>query len=384
MRQMAISTISRPFTRAEGEEVGGGVLGEDAIWSHRWYVQLTAIGDGGPTLDDGTEVPLGGTQVGESKYWIGDYTVEPENGGVGVFAHEFGHDLGLPDLYDISGNAGGAENSTGFWTLMSSGSYGNDGKRDIGTKPTHMGAWEKFQLGWLDYEVATAGVRSEHTLGPAEGTSKNAAQALFVLLPDKEVTIDLGPPFAGANFYYSGSGNDLDNLLYKEATLPAGAALAAKVRYEIELDWDYAYVVVSDDGGATWTPVETNLSTDTDPNGQNFGHGITGSSGGAWVDLTADLSAYGGQTVLVGFRYWTDGAAVESGFAIDDISIAGGAADGAEADGGWTFDPAEGGFRVTTGTEQQSYFNAYVAENRQYRGYDKSLKTGPYNFGFAE
>ena len=54
-------------------------------------------------------------------YWVGDYTVEPENGGVGVFAHEFGHDLGLPDLYDTSGNTGGAENSTGFWTIVVAG-----------------------------------------------------------------------------------------------------------------------------------------------------------------------------------------------------------------------------------------------------------------------
>jgi immune inhibitor A len=364
----------------EGEETGGGVLGEDAIWSHRWAV-LEGVGETGPTLDDGTLVPFGGTPVGESKYWIGDYTIEPENGGVGVFAHEFAHDLGLPDLYDTSGNTGGAENSTGFWTLMSSGSYGNNGRRDIGTKPTHMGVWEKFQLGWLNYEVAFAGEASQHKLGPAEFNT-NSAQALFVVLPDKEVQVDLGAPYAGSNFYYSGSGNDLDNLMYKEVALPAGAALTAKVRYQIEEGWDYAYVVVSDDGGATWTGVETNLSTDDDPHGQNFGNGITGSSGGEWVDLTADLSAYGGQTVLVGFRYWTDGAAVEPGFSIDEISIAGGAADGAETDGGWTFDPEEGGFRVTTGTETQAYFNAYVAENRGYRGYDNSLKTGPYNFGF--
>ena len=53
--------------------------------------------------------------IGDSGIWIGDYTTEPENGGLGVFAHEFGHDLGLPDLYDTAGG----DNGTGFWTLMS-------------------------------------------------------------------------------------------------------------------------------------------------------------------------------------------------------------------------------------------------------------------------
>jgi hypothetical protein len=37
--------------------------------------------------------------------------------------------------------------------------------------------------------------------------------------------------------------------------------------------------VVSTDGGATWANIETDKSTTTDPNGQNFGFGITGSSG---------------------------------------------------------------------------------------------------------
>ena len=46
-------------------------------------------------------------------------------------------------------------------------------------------------------------------------------------------------------------------------------------------------------------------------------------------------------------------------------------------DEGWTLD----GFLRATGDEVQSFFNAYVLENRQYDGYDKSLKTA-YNFGF--
>jgi immune inhibitor A len=361
----------------EGEEAGGGVYGADAIWSHRWYVQLTCIGCGGPTLDDGTVVPFGGTQIGGSKYWIGDYTVEPENGGVGVFAHEFAHDLGLPDLYNTAGGGAAAENSTAFWTLMSSGSWLSDGSEDIGSKPGHMGAWEKFQLGWLNYEVAFAGQKSEHKLGPAETNTKQA-QGLFVVLPDKEVLTTIGAPYAGQYFYYSGAGNNLDNFMYKSVNLPANSVLTAQVQYDIELDWDYAYVVVSTDGGGTWTGVPTNHSTTSNPNGQNFGNGITGNSGG-WASLTADLSAYTGE-VLLGFRYWTDVAVIEPGFMVDEISINGSPPDGAESEAGWTFD----GFRVSTGSETSFHFNAYVAAFRQYRGYDDSLRTGPYNFGFLD
>src|SRR4029079_16809983 len=83
--------------------------------------------------------------LGDSGLWIGDYTTEPENGGLGVFAHEFGHDLGLPDLYDTNGG----DNSTGFWTLMSGGSWLNHGTDSIGTTPGYMGPWETLQLRWL-------------------------------------------------------------------------------------------------------------------------------------------------------------------------------------------------------------------------------------------
>ena len=102
----------------------------------------------------------------------------------GVFAHEFGHDLGLPDLYDTSGNTGGAENSTGFWTLYSSGSYGSTGipAEGIGSKPIPMSAYEKIYLGWSDYTVVGYGQKASVKLGPATATTKQAQQ-LVVLLP---------------------------------------------------------------------------------------------------------------------------------------------------------------------------------------------------------
>ena len=82
----------------EGEETGGGAQGTDAIWSHRWYAYFPGTTPG----PDGTGPnALQGVRIGGSNYWVGDYTIEPENGGVGVFAHEFAHDLGLPDLYAI-------------------------------------------------------------------------------------------------------------------------------------------------------------------------------------------------------------------------------------------------------------------------------------------
>jgi immune inhibitor A len=351
----------------EGEEAGGGALGATAIWSHSWYAHSDLIGIAGPDFNK-----LGGIQIGNSNYWVGKYTIQPENGGVGVFTHEFGHDLGLPDLYDTSGG----ENGTGFWTLMSSGSWLDEGKDTIGNKPSHMGAWEKFQLGWLNYEVARAGQKSEHRLGPMEFNTKQA-QGLFVILPKKPVETNLGAPYAGSYYYYSGSGDNLDNFMFKAFNLPAGATLSAKVKYSIELDWDYAYLVYSSDNGATWQSLETNLSTTANPNGQNFGYGITGISSG-WVDLTANLPA---GDVLLGFRYWTDAAAGGFGFMIDDINITGYPTDGAEADAGWTFKPTTG-FHVTTGKETALYSHYYVAEYRAYWGYDTTLRVGPYFFGY--
>ena len=353
----------------EGEEAGGGALGDLAIWSHSWYAEPAGIGSQGPSSD----YLLGGIQVGDSGYWIGDYTIQPENGGVGVFTHEFTHDLGLPDMYDYYG-----ENGTGFWTLMSSGSWLSDSEYDIGSKPNHLTAWEKFQLGWLNYEVARYGVKSQHKLGPAEYTTKQA-QGLFVILPKKEVVNEIAEPYAGEYFYYSGSGDNLNNFMYRPVTLAPGSSLTAKVNLQIEEDWDYAYLVVSTDGGATWASVETNLSRTTNPYGQNFGYGITGWSSG-WVDLSADLSAFTGD-VLVGFRYWTDVAYIDPGFMVDEIAISGEPVYGAEsADEGWTFV----GFRRSTGTETGMFSHYYVAEFRQYKGYDATMKVGPYNFGFLD
>lgn len=362
-----------------GEETGGGAQGDDAIWSHRWYAFYNLIGSAGPSFNKAGGIPIGNTGL-----WIGDYTIEPENGGVGVFSHEFGHDLGLPDEYDTSGNTGGAENGTGFWTNWSSGSYGNNGDpaEGIGDRPFHASAWDKLQLGWLNYDLTLpSDKKKEVKLGPAEANTKQA-QAEIVVLPDKMVPSDVGAPYAGSKMYYSGTGNLLDTTMTRSVTLPAGAPqLTAYIRTNIEQDFDYAYLTVNG------SPVATDQSSTANPNGNNLGNGITGVRS-SWTLMTANLSAFAGQTVTLGFRYKTDpaqqgepGGSGVPGIQIDEIAITGSAADGAEANANWTYTPAAGGFHATGQTDVQPYFNAYVVENRQYLGYDAGLKTGPYNFG---
>lgn len=351
-----------------GEEAGAP---EWAIWSHRWAVGQDGYGKWGPSA----YLPIGGVQIGDTDIWIRDYTTEPENGGLGVFAHEFGHDLGLPDYYDTAGG----ENGTGFWTLMSSGSWLGHGQGSIGTTPNQMGPHEKLFLGWLDYATVNPGESKALTLGPAFHATTLGAQAVVVNLPDGQEFIEVGEAYEGAKQLFSGSGDNLDNTATSPSfTVPAGGQLTAQARYDIEEDWDYAYLEITTDGGATWTPVATNLSTTDDDNGQNAGYGITGAVED-WTALTADLSAYAGDTAQVRFRYWTDVAATEPGFQVDAISVG----DALTTDDGasdWTLD----GFTVIEGGGyHQPYSHFYLAENRVYGGYDTTLKTGPYNFGWA-
>ena len=94
--------------------------------------------------------------------------------------------------------------------------------------------------------------------------------------------------------------------------------------YDIEELWDYAYIEVSEDGGRTWTTLETGRTTTENPNGNAFGPGYTGKSNGAtadWVEEQVDLSPYAGKEILVRFEYVTDAAVTEPGMFIDSVSI---------------------------------------------------------------
>jgi M6 family metalloprotease-like protein len=108
------------FAGYGAEETGS----DNDIWSHRSSI--------GGVLKDGV--------------YVSDYSVEPEvrSPGVitdiGVFCHEFGHVLGMPDLYDTDYSSSGV----GSWSLMSGGSWNGGGHR-----PAHFDAWCKQELGFV-------------------------------------------------------------------------------------------------------------------------------------------------------------------------------------------------------------------------------------------
>ena len=165
------------IVHAGGDQADGDPFqGEDAIWSHRWYAFVNNAGLTGPSQN-----PLGGTEIAGTGIWIGDYTIQPENGGRSVFFHEFGHDLGLPDDYNI---LSGGDNNNEHWTLMAQSRLGAKNDEGIGERAGDLGAWNKLQLGWLDYETVVAGQKRTLNLGPQEFNTKKA-QAAVVVLPEE-------------------------------------------------------------------------------------------------------------------------------------------------------------------------------------------------------
>ena len=104
-----------------GQESGGS----DAIWSHHWAIQPGEQVDG---------------------VYAFYYSMVAESSPVGTVAHEFGHDLGLPDLYDTDGSSMGI----GAWGIMAYGVWLMDGNM-----PAHFCAWSKVFLGWIEPKEIT-------------------------------------------------------------------------------------------------------------------------------------------------------------------------------------------------------------------------------------
>jgi len=141
--------------------------GGPSIWPHRsrmdWWQDTPYV----------TDDP----RTGGGMIVVNDYIVQSvvDCGGVDpqkstTIAHEMGHVLGLPDLYDRSQGYLVHQRRwvVGCWSLMAAGAWGcGTDDRVSWVRPTHPGAWEKEQLGWLtEVEEVGEALELEYTLDP--------------------------------------------------------------------------------------------------------------------------------------------------------------------------------------------------------------------------
>lgn len=140
------------------------------------------------------------------------YTIQPElldkgMSTIGVMCHEFGHNLGAPDLYDTDyGNSGGEYPGTGTWDLMGSGAW--NGLSHDGTRPAGTNMWQKIQLGWVTPTLLTAdtAVRGMEgaTFEPVAYRFDTTVPGEYFILENRqqEGNFDMTVPYHGLLIYH--------------------------------------------------------------------------------------------------------------------------------------------------------------------------------------
>jgi immune inhibitor A len=326
-----------------GEDSGGGILGPDAIWAHRW------------NLPRPTEIP--GTSLKAF-----DYIIQGEEGSAGVFAHEYGHNLGLPDEYDTSYSGNGEP--VAVWSIMSAGSWAG---KIPGTEPTGFSPYAKLWLhevyggNWpraTEINYADMKLNKSYRYKLKEAVADTAdGKLLKINLPDRAKEA-VTQPKQGKYSYFSNKGDNLDTKLISQEIDLTGAkdaTLEFDSWRQIETGYDYLSVNVAVYGDKA----ETVKLFDDDTQGK-------------WVSDEIDLSRYAGQKIQLEFNYVTDGGLAPEGFYVDNIEV--------KADGDTVFrDDAEDepkfelkGFKKFDGSP--SYHpNFYLVEWRSHNGVDEAL-----------
>ena len=122
----------------KGQADGGT---SETIWPHNWSVE--AARQYGYCTYTATQCKVGGKKL--DNYAMSGEISGSSLGGIGTLCHEFGHVMGLPDLYDTDYGTNYENNLTpNDWNIMDGGSYNGDGHC-----PPNYDPWEKDFFGWL-------------------------------------------------------------------------------------------------------------------------------------------------------------------------------------------------------------------------------------------
>jgi immune inhibitor A len=335
-----------------GQEAGGGQQGDFSIWSH-------ASGIDFPTGK--LACTKGSTGCPDRDIFVREYSMDPENIDVGVISEEFGHAaFGLPDIYTTDAQA-----SPSNWALFEAGSW--NGPLG-GMQPAPFPLVFRYMVGWanpIEFDYTTSPAVAK--VGQLSLRPNNTQQGIKINLPD--TTINTPNPLGTGKAWWSDQADLADFYLAHDFDLTTATApiFSFASYWSFEADYDYGYVEVSTDGGATWTKLP-----DMDGIFVSDGIGNLGLNGEGQGTLRFDLAAYAGKLISLRLHYTSDVGVQWAGWWGDDFKLADGATtlftdDVENPPNNWTTN------HFVIVPLDRIYPMYYMAEWRNASGFDKGL-----------
>ena len=347
----------------------GGTAASNFI-SHTWTFSSWPNSGGVP-------FETGDARAGGGLISIDDYIIAPavncnatapyvvsEYIDIGVFCHELGHIMGLPDLYDANGGGSGI----GHWGIMGSGNWNTP------EKPAHMDAWCKQELGWvtptiIGWQAAPVNVPSAVTNAVSYKLpfhdEKFRRSTECAITGSYSLYCGLTAAEASARGYVAtGSGYGPNWLQTIERdfryTGSGSVTLQYQFKYDVEPNYDFASVIIRVNG------IDTEIASYTGT-----------STGTANISLTPFLSALTGTggTYTVKFRVESDLSFDDAdgndpstcgAFVVDNVSVNGG---GVSYTNG--FESSVDGWHMNVNETRSAEY--WLVENRRKAGYDINL-----------
>jgi M6 family metalloprotease-like protein len=334
----------------------GGECGGDNTWSHHW--SLTESADSTYTTDD--------PAAGGGNIQVNDYVIDaayecsaPQPNQIGVFAHVYGHALGLPALYDNNGGSYGI----GYWGLMGHGLYNTK------DNPAHLSSWCKTQLGWSN--VIRVGGETTTYVIPAVETNRTvfrldlpegrwrrlgtcAISGTYSMRCGLRASEAAGRNWLGGDGY----GDMWRERMFREFGYDGTGPVTLTFDYSCSSEPGYDFTYLRIDVGGTVSTLAT------------YDGNATGSAN---IDLTPYLTGSGVSTYRLSFEFESDIATSDRDgyfnsscgpFVVDNVGVGGGGesyfGDFEMYEDGWCYDA----------TDVDEYF---LVENRQPVGSDVAL-----------
>ncbi|HEX8101983.1 MAG TPA: M6 family metalloprotease domain-containing protein [Solirubrobacteraceae bacterium] len=295
---------------------------QPSVWGHKYGAY-----DYTPTVD-GVLAGVSYTMFGEKHCDEG--TTNPRMAQLGIMAHEMGHDLGWPDLYDVDystyPDGAKAYGNVGYWSVMASGSwlYRPGTGEWPGASPPHPDAWSKAYQGWItpteQTGTATASIAQAATNPVARQLRANpngidwsmnfsTGTGEYFLVENRQpvsTTYDRALPGCGLAIWHIDEASDM----YTPNKIEGHRMIALA---EADGDRDFPF-----EAGDVWAGAGKSFNSSSTPSSNLYGGAASGVSAGSFsscgATMTASLTAGGATPPLAGNAFASPTAVTSGAF----------------------------------------------------------------------